>query len=221
MQLFAGALLQRPPGPKYTTELRFAELAPRAPLPKPATLARWRHGLPAGFEIALRAPEECWLSPAGPLGFCDELGTAIGWLSEAADALEASLVVVATGAAITTGARDRDRVREYFAEVLRATGRAVVWRPTGLWEPAALQRIASELSIIGAFDAVDDPVPNTETVYATLTAEGFRRSFSHAQLLEVLDKLRRSDASRAFVSIESPHSFREASLLQALSEGRA
>jgi hypothetical protein len=55
----------------------------------------------------------------------------------------------------------------------------------------------------------------------TLTAEGFRRSFSHAQLLEVLDKLRRSDASRAFVSIESPHSFREASLLQALSEGRA
>lgn len=221
MQVFAGTLLQRPPGRKYAAELRFAELAPRAPLPKPATLARWRKNLPAGFEIALRVPDECWLSPAGPLRLDEDLGAAVGWLTEAAGALEAALVVVATGAAITTGARDRDRVREYFAEVVRATGRVVVWRPTGLWEPAALQRIANELSIIGGIDAVDDPVPNTETVYATLTAEGLRRSFSHAQLLEVLDKLRHSHASRAFVSIDSAQSFREASLLQALSEGRA
>jgi hypothetical protein len=53
-----------------------------------------------------------------------------------------------------------------------------------------------------------------------LLAEGFRRSFSHALLLEVLDKLQSSGASRAFVTIESGQSFREARLLQALSEGR-
>ncbi|MGD8316386.1 MAG: DUF72 domain-containing protein [Myxococcales bacterium] len=221
MQLFAGAMLDRPPGPKYTAELRFAELAPKAPLPKPSTLAKWRQGLPEGFQIALRAPEPCWHSSAGPLRLNDELRAAMGWLTEAANALEASLIVVATGAAITTGARDRERLREYFSEMPRATGRAMVWRPTGLWEPQTLQRFANELSIIGGFDAVDDPVPGAEILYATLTAEGLRRSFSHAQLQDVVDKLQHSAASRAFVTIDSPQSFREAKLLQALSEGGA
>ncbi|KPK16547.1 MAG: hypothetical protein AMJ62_04895 [Myxococcales bacterium SG8_38] len=219
MQLFAGALLERPPGPKYTSELRFAELALRAPLPKPSTLTKWRQDLPAGFEIALRAPEVCWRSAAGPLRPSDELDAAMKWLTEAADALDAAMVVVATGAAITTGARDRERLREYFEKLPRMEGRLIVWRPTGLWEPDALQHIAYKLSILGGFDAVDDPVPSTDVVYATLVAEGLRRSFSQAQLLDVLDRLRRSKASRAFVTIESPQSFREARLLQALSEG--
>jgi hypothetical protein len=80
--------------------------------------------------------------------------------------------------------------------------------------------MASSLSVVGAFDAVDDPVPDTDVVYASLLAEGLRRSFSHAQLLEVLDKLQSSTASRAFVTIASGQSFQEARLLQALSEGR-
>ncbi|HSN82139.1 MAG TPA: DUF72 domain-containing protein [Polyangiales bacterium] len=218
MQLFAGALLERPPGPKYTSELGFAELALRAPLPKPSTLTKWRQNLPAGFQIALRAPEVCWRSAAGAFRPSDELEAALTWLREASDALEAAMVVVATGAAITTGARDRERVREYFERIPRTEGRLIVWRPTGLWEPEAVQQMADKLSILGGFDAVDDPVPSAEVVYATLVAEGLRRSFSHAQLLDVIDKLRHSDASRAFVTIESPQSFREARLLQALSE---
>ena len=221
MQLFAGALLERPPGRKYTSELRFAELAPKAPLPKPTTLAKWRKSLPAGFEVGLRAPEECWRSTAGPLRASEDLRAALRWLAEAMDALEASIVVISTGPAVTTGVRDRERVRRYFAETLRTEGRPIVWRPTGLWEPAALQRMASELSIIGGIDAIDDPAPSADVVYATLVAEGLRRSFSHAQLLDVLEKLRDSNASRAFVTIDSAQSFREARLLQALFEGRA
>jgi hypothetical protein len=81
--------------------------------------------------------------------------------------------------------------------------------------------MARSLSVVGSFDPVDDPVPDTDVVYASLLAEGFRRSFSQAQLLDVLDKLRGSTASRAFVTIESRQSFREARLLQALAEGRA
>ena len=130
-------------------------------------------------------------------------------------------MVISTGAAITTGARDKERLRQYFAEIPRTGGRSIVWRPTGLWEAAMLQRMASELSIIGGIDAIDDPVPSADVVYATLVAEGLRRSFSHAQLIDVLEKLRDSDASRAFVTIDSAQSFREARLLQALSEGRA
>jgi len=219
MELLAGALLERPPGPKYTSELRFAELAPQSPLPKPGTLAKWRQKLPEGFELALRAPGPCWQSPAGPLRPSPELDAGLGWLSEAADALQASMLVVATGPAVTTGARDRERLREYFSRIPRAEGRAVVWRPAGLWEPETVQTMASVLSVVGGFDAIDDPVPNADVLYTSLLAEGFRRSFSHALLLDVLDNLQSSGASRAFVTIESGQAIREARLLQSLSEG--
>ena len=69
-------------------------------------------------------------------------------------------------------------------------------------------------------DAVTDPAPRSDVVYASLRAEGLLRSFSHAQLLEVLEKLRASGAAHAFVTIHSENSFREARLLQALAEGR-
>ena len=220
MELLAGALLERPPGPKYTSELRFAELAPQSPLPKPGTLAKWRQKLPKGFELALRAPDACWQSPGGPLRPSRELDTGLAWLSEAADALQASMIVISTSAAVTTGARDRERLREYFGRIPRAEGRLIAWRPSGLWEPETVQTMASALSLVGGFDAVDDPVPKADVLYTSLLAEGLRRSFSHALLLDVLDKLQSSGAARAFVTIASGQSFREARLLQALSEGR-
>jgi len=220
MELLVGALLERPPGPKYTSGLRFAELALKAPLPKPGTLTKWRQQLPDGFELALRAPDECWQSPQGPLRPSEELDAGLNWLSEAADALQASAIVVGTNAAVTTGARDRERLGEYFARAPRAEGRVIVWKPAGLWEPETVQSMAVRLSVLGGFDALDDPVPDAEVVYASLLAEGVRRSFSHAQLLEVLHKLESSAAARAYVTIESAQSFREARLLQALSEGR-
>lgn len=220
MELLAGALLERPPGPKYTSELRFAELSPQAPLPKPGTLAKWRQKLPEGFELALRAPDACWQTPAGPLRPSKELDAGLAWLSEAADALQASMLVVATGPEVTTGARDRERLREYFARIPRKDARLLVWRASGLWEHQAVQSMARKLSVLGGFDAAEEPAPNEEVVYASLRAEGLRRSFSHAHLLDVLDKLEGSGALRAFVTIESPQSAREARLLQALSEGR-
>ena len=220
MQLVAGALLERPPGPKYLAELGFAELSPPEPLPKAATRARWRQKLPEGFVLGLRAPPSCWRSPEGALRPGPALDAGIRWLEEASDALEASIVVVSTDASLTTGARDRERLREYFGRMTRKEGRSIVWRPSGLWEPEAVQSMADSMSVIGGFDAVDDPVPDREVVYASMLAEGLRRSFSHAQLLEVLDKLQRSSASRAFVTVESAQSFREAKLLEALSEGR-
>lgn len=220
MELLAGALLARPPGPKVASELRFAELAPEPPLPKPRTLARWRQNLPDGCVLGLRAPEACLGSKDGPLRPGPALDGCIDWLREAADALQASVLVIATGAAVTTGARDRERLREFFARAPRVEGRTIVWKPAGLWQPAAVQSLASKLSVVGAFDAVDDPAPHSDVLYASLDAEGLRRSFSHAQLLEVLEKLRGSGASRAFVTIHSKQSFREARLLMALAEGR-
>ena len=220
MELFAGALLERPPGPKYRGELAFAELAPQGPLPKPGTLAKWRKDLPDGFEIGLRAPSSTWHPPNGPLRPGTELERGISWLTEAADALGASLLVVATGPTVTTGARDRDRLREYFGRLPRRDDLTIVWRPTGLWEPETVQGMARSLGITGGFDAIDDPAPEGPIVYGSLRAEGLRRSFSHAQLLDVVNTLRSSDAERAYVTVDSPQSYREARLLQALYEGR-
>jgi uncharacterized protein YecE (DUF72 family) len=221
MQLLSGALLERPPGPKYTAELGFAEFAPQNPLPKPSTLTKWRKALPEGFEVALRAPEAAWNSLEGPLRAGAALDAGLQWLGGAVAALEPSLLVIPTGATITTGARDRQRLRDYFSRLPRPDGLTIVWRPTGLWEPDAVQSMAKTLSAVGGFDAVDDPVPDAPLVYGALLAEGLRRSFSHAQLLDVADKLQRSGAERAYVTVDSPQSFREARLLRAIDEGRA
>jgi hypothetical protein len=148
-----------------------------------------------------------------------ELDAGLSWLSEAADALQASMIVVATSSALSTGTRDRERLREYFGRLPKVEGRLIVWRPTGLWEPEMVQTMARSLSIVGGFDAADDPTPDADVLYTSLVAEGLRRSFSHALLLDVVDKLESSGASRAFVTIESGQSFREARLLQTLSEG--
>lgn len=221
MQLRVGASLERAPGAKYTSELGYAELAPSGPLPKLATLRRWRNSLPDGFELALRAPDACWNPPEGPLRLGPSLEEGVRWLSDAADALEASMVIVATGAAITTGARDRERVRAYFRKLALPDTCMAVWHPRGLWEPTAVQAMARSLSIMGGFDPIDDPIPDGGTVYGLLRAEGLRRSFSHAQLLDVLDGLLNAGVEHAYLSIESPQSFREACLLRALAEGRA
>ena len=220
MKLLAGALLERPPGPKYTAELGFAELAPQNPLPKPATLAKWRKGVPKGFELGLRAPESTWNPPEGPLRAGAELDEGLSWLADAAEAMEASVLVVTTGATVTTGARDRDRLRAYFERLPRRDGLTIVWRPAGLWEPDAVQSMARSLGVTGGFDALDDPAPRGDIIYGSLLAEGLRRSFSHAQLLDVIDTLGGSGAQRAYVTVDSPQSFREARLLQALYEGR-
>ena len=220
MQLFAGASLERPPGPKYTAELRFAEIAPASPLPKPATMAKWRKQLPTDFELALRVPGPCWNPPEGPLRGGPALESGLAWLSDAVDAVVASILVVYTDAAVTTGARDRQRLRDYFDRLPRSPNRTIVWRARGLWEPELAQRMAKTLAVTSGFDALEDPIPHGELVYGSLLAEGIRRTFSHAQLLDVLDKLEGSGAARAFITVDSPQSFREARLLQTLAEGR-
>ena len=56
MRLHVGTSLERPPQKGYTNHLRFAELSPRAPRPRPATFARWAGGFPEGFSTALVLP---------------------------------------------------------------------------------------------------------------------------------------------------------------------
>ena len=214
MNRFAGAVLPRIPGPKYAAALRFVELDLQPPLPKQSTIASWRAALPADFRLALRVPKAIWHPPSGPLRPGPELDEGLRWLTAASDALVVDLLVVVTGPEVTTGRRDRDRLSEYFARLPRTDQRIIVWRPKGLWEPAAVQDLASSLSVVGGFDPLDDPQPSGRQCYGSLFAEGFRQSFSPSQLQQVAEKMR--GAEEAFVSISSARSFDEARLLQSI-----
>ncbi len=210
----AGALLERAPGPRYLARLRFAEVALRAPLPRPATLTRWRAALPEGFVLSLVAPKTSVVSARGPLRFDDALEAGFAWLQASADALKAQFVVVPTPASLTTGQRDRDLLAAYV-ERLRAHAptRQIVWAPTGLWEPDAAQVFAKHLGILCAFDPLEAPAPDDPVIYARLEALGGRQRFADPLLRDVSELLDASDAADAYVAIASPQSFQQASRL--------
>ena len=87
MDLHAGALVERPPGPKYTATLHFCELAFPGALPKASTLTRFGASLPKDFMTSLVVPSSCLRSAAGPLRFDADLEARFAWVVEAASAL--------------------------------------------------------------------------------------------------------------------------------------
>ncbi len=218
-----GAVLERPPGPRYTAALRFGELAIRSSLPRPATLRRWRASLPDGFRVALRVPPLAMQSDHGVLCFDERLERGVQWVLEAAEATDASLLVVATGSVLTTGRRDRDRLSAYF-ERLRATDRPLVWAPDGLWRPELALRQAERMGVVYAVDPFEVPPPEGPVAYLRLKALGMRSRFSEGMLLDLADHLLdfgTRDSRDCYVAFESPRSFREAVRLTAILGGEA
>lgn len=213
--LHIGALLERPPGPKYLERLAFAEIAPPVPLPKVATLARWRESLPSGFVCALVAPGAVLASERGLLRLDDELREGIDWLRRAVEAVGARAVVVPTGSHLTTGQRDRDVLAAYIDELgLVGTECEVVWAPDGLWEPEDAIPFARKLGLRYAFDPLEaDVLPDEELLYARLRAIGGRQRFSEGMLLDVFERLLETGAEEIFIAMQSSRSFREATKL--------
>jgi uncharacterized protein YecE (DUF72 family) len=209
-----GALLERAPGPRYLARLHFAEVALRAPLPRPATLTRWRSALPEGFVLSIVAPKTSVVSAKGPLRFDDALEAGLNWLRASADALKAQFVVVPTPASLTTGQRDRDLLAAYV-ERLRAGApdRKIVWAPTGLWEPDAAQIFAARLGILCAFDPLEATAPDGPIIYGRLEAMGGRQRFTDPLLRDASELLDASEATDAYIAIASPQSFQQASRL--------
>lgn len=218
-EIHAGALLDRFPGRKYCEALDYCELSLEEPLPRPGTLAKWRARVGDGLHVALVAPPSTWASAAGPLRFDDDLEAGVSWLAQAADALAARAVVLATGKHLTTGQRDRGRLERWIERVGLAPGRDLVWSSGGLWEPETASRFARRLGVVCAFDPLVCEAPPGEVAYARLPAVGGRTKFTDAMLLDALDVIGRAEAARAFVAIDSPRSFREAKLLAKLAAG--
>ncbi|MCA9531868.1 MAG: DUF72 domain-containing protein [Myxococcales bacterium] len=222
MRVYAGALLERPPGPRYTTRLRFAELALRGPLPRAATLERFRRSVPESFMLSFVVPAACTTSERGYLRVHDELSDALGWLGEALDALRPRVVVLPTDKRLTPGQRGRDLLADYLAALPKREGRQVAWAPTGLWESEDAAHLAGQLDVLLAADPLEVPLPPGPTAYARMKAQGIRRRLSDGVLADLVERLGAGGAPRdeVFVAIESPRSFDEASRLQGMWDAR-
>jgi uncharacterized protein YecE (DUF72 family) len=215
--LFSGSVVDRMPGPKYLAELRFAELALRAPLPRPATLRRMRGELTAGeLVLSLRAPQSTLVSARGPLRFDAALEQNFAWLLAARDALDAKLLVLPTPADLTPGVRDRELLAKLVARLPRAEGRHYVWAPSGPWEPDQAERVARELDLVLAFDPLYQPKPAGPIAYARLRSLGAQQSFSDALLEDVHALLEADPDAENYVAFDTSRSFNDALRLQKL-----
>lgn len=215
VEILAGAVVDRPPGPRYVEALRYVELTFPSTVPRPATLAKWRGSIDGSLEVGLVIPYGARVGAEGPFRRDDELDERIRWVLDAADAAGAAHLVLPTGRELTTGARDQARFAQYL-EVLLRGDRPVVWAPAGLWEAELAQPVAERLGLRCAFDPLVDPAPRGDTLHARLRALGGRQRFGDGVLYDLVDRLETLEATRAFVAFDSPRSFREAGRLAAL-----
>ena len=218
LNIHVGALLDRAPGRKYVSTLRFAEYAPRLPLPRPGTLASQRTELPDDFVLALRAPRGAVVSARGALRRDAELESGLKWLSSAADALRATAVVISTPSELTPGARSRELLREYVQLLPRAPGRHYVWSPQGAWEPEEVHALCSDLGLVRAFDPLETLATPGPVAYATLRALGHRSGFSLSALSDALARTLEQHPEHAFVSVDAERSFDIAKRLRTLAD---
>jgi uncharacterized protein YecE (DUF72 family) len=216
--LHIGALIDRAPGRKYVSALRFAELAPRLPLPRSGTLASMRKDLPDDFVLALRAPRSAVVSPRGPLRDAPELESGLAWLHAAADALRARAVVIHTPSELTPGARSKDLLRAYAERLPRVPDRNYVWVAQGAWEAEEAQALCRELGLVRGFDPLETQETTSagEVVYATLRALGHRAGFSYSALSDAVGRVLAHAPSEAFISVDADRSFDIAKRLKGL-----
>jgi hypothetical protein len=215
--LHVGFVVDRPPGPRLAERMSFFELSPRAPIPKLATLAKYgKSRKPSSPKLAFVAPRSAWLTPQGPMRPGKELDAGIDWLLRASDASGSFAIVLATGAEITVGERDRELAAK-FIERLKPSGRQIVFAPRGLWQLEQAAPFARSLGVSYGFDPLEEDAPGGDIAYARVRPMGARSRLSDGHLLKILERV--ISSPEAYVSFESEQGMRSAKrLLQLAAE---
>jgi len=217
-EIYAGGTLARLPSPKLAGALRFFEYAPKPPLSTLATLSRIGKQLPSKAALSLVCPKGTWLTPKGAMRKGPELDAGIDWITRVSDILKARAIVIATGAELTTGERDRTLLAE-FVERLRSTGRILVVAPRGLWEPEHGSAFATQTNTVYGFDPLESDAPEGDIVYARIRPMGARPRLTEGHLAQVAERLLSPEAEQAYVAIDSDKPLQDAKrLLKLLAE---
>jgi hypothetical protein len=205
---FAGCLLDRLPGPRGHSPKRFYEFAPRNPLPTLGTLARFRKQASGWPQLSLVAPKSSWHTPKGALRPGAELDAGVDWITRVSDIVSAFAIVIATGAELTTGERDRELLAN-FVERLKPTGRTIVIAPRGLWDPEHATPFAAQIGAVYGFDPMEHDAPEGELVYGRVRPMGARPRLTPGHLAQIAERIVAAGAERAFVAIESEQCAKE------------
>jgi hypothetical protein len=206
--VLAGCLLERLPNARALSAARFFEYAPHLPLPTFATLARVRKQAKTWPQISLVAPRSTWTTPRGPMRPGPELDAGIDWLTRVSDILSTFAIVLATGAELTTGARDRDLLAS-VVERLKPTGRTIVVAPRGLWEPEHAIPFAAEIGAVYGFDPMEHDAPGGPLIYARVRPMGARPRLTDGHLAQIAERIVDAECEQAYVGIESEQCIRE------------
>ncbi|UJR81779.1 hypothetical protein [Sandaracinus amylolyticus] len=205
-----GAVVERSPGPRYFESLRFAEIAPRRPLPKASVFAKWRAGAPEQARFTLRPPPETWRGTAGPFRDAPNKSEGAQWMARAHDALAADAIVLVTGTDLTPGPRDRERLATWAGHLAGGGKRRIVWQPGGLWDIDEAATFANSLGVVCAFDPLESPAPTGEIAYARVRAIGARSRLGEGLLSAIVESIAASDAATIYLAIESELGFKKA-----------
>jgi hypothetical protein len=219
-----GAVLSRAAGPRYWESLRFAEIAPREPLPRPSTLKKWRNSAPEQARLAFRPPPGAWLRALGVPLDCGGK-EAMNWMRDAADALGADALVLETGRHLTPGPRDRERLARLVARLEGSVHRPIVWVPGGLWDSEDAAQLAASIGAICGFDPLEGPAPSGALAYGRVRAIGARARLGEGLLRAIVDVSAESSAASTWIALESEDGMRKArrasEMLAAIDEGGA
>lgn len=189
-------------------EVRGVDASSLQRAPTPATLRRWRKGVPPQFEFAVVAGPNVGKLKAG-----DALEAELAAMLATATALEARLFVIPTSPDVTPSKLWRERFAKLLERIPRDAS-SVVWEPSGLWEheDAAVQ--AGKWGVVLSVDPTRDIVPVGPVAFARLRAVGATRTYSTAALEKVAAAI--GERRDAYVVIETQGALKEAKTLRRL-----
>ncbi len=182
MQLFVGLSSHRGSIKRFGFDL--LEMPVSSSLPKVKTLRELRAQRP-NLKFSLRVhPDSLQVGADHP---------DIAKTAAAADALNAAVIVLATGPRFSPIRRNIETLRKIVAE-LSAEGREIAWEPRGVWAPEESEKLAAELGVLLVRDLTREAAPAlATTIYTRLLPFGTGARVSQnsietlAQHLEVAD----------------------------------
>lgn len=192
-------------------EVKMDAIGHGSPTPASASaLRRWRRQVPPSFDFAVVASSA--LARLKPDGVVER---EVADMRQAADALEARVLVVRTPPDVTPASVWRERLARVVARLPRDVV-VVVWEPHGVWEHDDAADLARKLGVVLAVDAAREEVPGGPVAYVRLRALGETRSFGAAALERVAHAIgARRDA---FVVIETESALSECKALRRLAQ---